>query len=400
MRALAVYLCLVATAAPAFAQEQPDLTREFQAGIDAYRLGHYDEARAHLEKARDIDPRLPGPYRFLAAMWHAQGKWDECIKNAQKALELNSKSSEAADTRKLHEECRRSAGRAPFQGDLADSAAVAVTTNVVGATVQINSLSYGATPLAPRPITPGELEVSIEKPGWKTQTVRVNAIAGIVTDVIVDLEADPNAKTNIQVETHEVPKIGWLMWPNAQATVIVDGKQTPPSERVELQPGTHTIELQAPGKDPWRRRFRITAGQRTTVEPTFVDSAGREASESRGLYIVAGSAVFFVAGFVTAMESHDALADANEIVRIEKARNPAAPLEDVAPIRTRAELEDATDRAKRFALISDVSYGIGIVGVGIGAYFLYKGARESHDPPPFALAPTHGGLFVAKELAW
>jgi hypothetical protein len=400
MRGLALTLCLVAAAAPAFAQEQPDLTREFQAGIDAYRLGQYDEARTHLEKARDIDPRLPGPYRFLAAMWHAQGKWDECIKNAHKALELNSKSSEAADTRKLHEECRRSAGRAPFQGDLEDSAAVAVTTNVVGATVQINSLAYGATPLAPRPITPGELEVTIEKTGWKSKTVKVNAIAGIVTDVIVDLEADQNAQTNIQVETHEVSKIGWLMWPKAEATVIVDGKQTPPVERVELQPGTHTVELQAPGKDPWRRRFRITAGQRTTVEPTFIDSAGREVSESRGLYIVAGSGVFLVAGFVTAMESHDALADANDIVRIEKARNPAAPLEDIAPIRTRADLADATDRANRFALISNISYGIGIAGVGIGAYFLYKGARESHDPPPFALAPTHGGLFVAKELAW
>lgn len=397
MRGLALALCLVA--APAFAQEQPDLTKEFQAGIDAYRLGHYDEARTHLEKARDIDPRLPGPYRFLAALGHAQGKWDDCIKNAQKALELNAKSSEAADTRKLHEECRRSAGRAAFQGDLEDSAAVAVTTNVVGATVQINSLSYGATPLAPRPITPGELEVSIEKPGWKPKTVKINAIAGIVTDVIVDLEADPTAQANIQVETQEVPKIGWLIFPKGDHTVLVDGKQTPPTERVELKPGTHTIELQAQGKDPWRRRFRITAGQKTTVQPAFVDSAERESSETRGLWVVGGSGVFLAAGFITAMESRDAANEARDIVRIERARTSSTPT-DLAPIRTRADLADARDRASRFALISDISYGIGLVGVGVGAYFLYQGARESHDPPPFALAPTHGGVFVAKELAW
>lgn len=396
MRGLALLLCLVSV--PALAQE-PDLTKEFQAGIDAYRLGHYDEARVHLEKARDIDPRLPGPYRFLAAMWHAQGKWDDCVKNAAKAIEVNPKSSEVADTRKLHEECRRSAGRPPFQGDLGDSAAIAVITNVVGATVQINSLAYGATPLAPRPITPGELEVTIEKAGWKPQTVKVNAMAGIVTDVILDLEADPNAQTNIKVETTEVPKIGWLIWPKGEQTVLVDGKQTPPAERIELQPGTHTIEVQAPGKDPWRRRFRVTAGQKTIVQPTLIDRADREAWESRGLYIVGGSAIFFVAGFVTAMESRDAADEARDIVRIEKARTSTTPT-DLVPIRTRADLADARDRASRFALISDISYGLGIVGVGVGAYYLYKGARESHDPPPFALAPTHGGLFVAKEVAW
>lgn len=396
MRGLALLLCFVSV--PALAQEA-DLTKEFQAGTDAYRLGHYDEARAHLEKARDLDPRLPGPYRWLAAVSQAQGKWDDCTKNAQKALEVNPKSTETADTRKLHEECRRSAGRPPSQGDLGDSAAVAVITNVVGATVQINSLAYGATPLAPRPITPGELEVTIEKLGWKSKTVTVNAIAGIVTDVIVDLEADPNAQSKIQVEAHEVPKIGWLIWPKGEPNVIVDGKQTPPVERVELQPGTHTIELQSPGKDPWRRRFRITAGQKTIVSPTFVDSAERESSETRGLYIVGASALFFVGGFVTAMESRDAADEARDIVRIERARTSSTPT-DLAPIRTRADLADARDRASKFALISDISYGIGLVGVGVGAYYLYKGARESHDPPPFALAPTHGGVFVAKELAW
>jgi len=85
MRSLALACLLVAATAHA---QNADLTKEFQAGIDAFRLGKYDEARAHLEKARDVDPKLPGPYRFLAAVAQAQGKWDDCIANARKALEL------------------------------------------------------------------------------------------------------------------------------------------------------------------------------------------------------------------------------------------------------------------------------------------------------------------------
>src|SRR5688500_9496063 len=177
----------VASAQPA------GVTKECQARVDWFWLGKYDEARAHLEKARDADPKLPGPYRFLAAVGQAQSNWDDCITNAHKAIALNPASSEAADTRKLYETCRVSAGRPPYRQDLGDSAAIAVTTNVPGATVKINGLTYGGTPLAPRPIAAGSLDIEIEKSGWKPAKRTVDAPTGIVTDVIVDLEADPNA---------------------------------------------------------------------------------------------------------------------------------------------------------------------------------------------------------------
>ena len=41
------------------------------AGVDAYRLGKYEQARNHLEKARDLDQKLTGPHRFLTEV--AQG---------------------------------------------------------------------------------------------------------------------------------------------------------------------------------------------------------------------------------------------------------------------------------------------------------------------------------------
>jgi tetratricopeptide (TPR) repeat protein len=164
------------------------LTREFQAGVDAYRLGKYDDARAHLEKAQAIDPKLPGPHRFLAAVAQAQHRWADCIAETRRALQLNPQSQEIAETRKLHDSCRDSDGRAPYQGALGESAAIAVTANAVGATVRIGGLRYGGTPVAPRLIKPGVLRVDIEKTGWKPAHVTIEALPAVVTDIIVELE--------------------------------------------------------------------------------------------------------------------------------------------------------------------------------------------------------------------
>lgn len=392
-------LALLVVARTAYAQPAPQLTGEFQAGVDAFRLGKFDEARTHLEAARAIDPKLPGPHRFLAAVAQAQGRWDDCITSARTAIELNPRSSEIGDTLKLHDDCRASAGRAPYRGDLADSAAVAVTTNVPGATVKINGLTYGGTPLAPRPITAGTLDIEITKPGWKPATRSVNALAGIVTDVAVDLEADATAQgSELTPEEHAKKKrrLG-IIAPGA--TILIDDK--PPAD--EISAGTHVVDVRAPGRDPWRRRVRIDAQSRT-ITPQLVVTEECEARERRGLYILGASGAILVGGFVTSMLSRDAMAEARDIIRIKRSRDPLRPLSetsDIAPVRTRADVDDATARASRWALISNITYGVGLATAGVGAYFLYKGARERNDgPPPFAIAPLHGGAFIAKEIAW
>jgi hypothetical protein len=390
---------LVLLASVASAQPAPDLTKEFQAGVDAYRLGHFDEARTHLEKARELDPKLPGPHRFLAAVAQAQGRWKDCLDEARTALTLNPRSSEAPETRKLHAECRTGAGKESYVGELGDSAAVAVSTNVPGATVKIGGLTYGGTPLAPRPISPGTLDIELDKPGWKPAKVSVDALAGIVTDVDVDLEPDPNSKANPELTSKpvEVPKIGWIVAPVGD--VRIDGK--PGHGEVELPPGEHTIELRVPDKDLWRRRVRLSAGQKIELHPELVDTAAREHDEHLGMALIGGGGALLAAGFVTALMSEHASADAREIVRVETARDPSNPGYDLEPMHTRADLDAARDRAHSYALISDISFGAALVTAGIGAYFLYKGEAERTDvPPPFAIAPTQGGAFVAKELRW
>jgi len=175
------------------AAESATFTREYQAGVDAFRLGKLDVARAHLEKARALAPKLPGPSRFLAAVAHAQERWADCIEAARLALAQNPRSSEAADTRKLHDRCREAAGRPAYRGDLGERAAIAVTTSVPGAAVRIGGLGYGATPVAPRPIEPGTLAVELAKPGFRPVRTSALALPGIVTVVAVELAPEPPA---------------------------------------------------------------------------------------------------------------------------------------------------------------------------------------------------------------
>lgn len=197
MRKLVVVLaCIPLTA---LAAPSSTVTRTFQAGVDAYRLGKYDDARTQLEKAAALDPKLPGPHRFLAAVAQAQQRWPDCIAAARRALLLNPQSSEAGETRKLHDTCRSRDGRPAFRGELGDSAAIAVTATangagVNGATVKIAGLRYGGTPVDPRIIKPGAIQLDVEKVGFKPAHVAVDAVPGIVTDVEVTLEPAEAAK--------------------------------------------------------------------------------------------------------------------------------------------------------------------------------------------------------------
>lgn len=180
---------LAAPAALAAPAVRAVLTNEFQAGVDAYRLGKYDEARAHLAKAQVMDPKLPGPHRFLAAVARAQRRWSDCIAETRRALQLNPHSQELAETRKLHDDCRAADGRPAYGSELAEGAAIAVTANVAGATVRIGGLRYGGTPVEPRLIKPGALELDIDKQGYKPMHLTVDVLPGIVTDVAIELEA-------------------------------------------------------------------------------------------------------------------------------------------------------------------------------------------------------------------
>jgi hypothetical protein len=395
-------VALAMFAGVANAQPSPEVTHEFSAGVDAFRLGKYDEARAHLEKAKLLDPKLAGPNRFLAAVAHAQGRWAECIAAARTALALNPVSQELADTRKLHDDCRTAAGRTPYRAELGDSAAIAVTSNVAGATVKIGGLTYGGTPIAPRVITAGKLAIDIDKAGWKPLHLEIDALPGIVTDVVAELEPDPSAQ-HIDIVKRVDPKTnGWLVIPPSSGRLRVDGREiSSTKDPIALEPGTHVVELDVERSDPWRRRVRINAGQKTPVAPVFVATSERESKERTGYLLLGGGAAIGAFGFAAFLISTHAADDAREILRVESKRTTPID-ESLEPLHTRADFEDARSRATRWATISNLAYGAALVTAGVGAYYIYRGGKARSDvPPPYAIAPlTGGGAMVTKAVTW
>lgn len=388
---------LVTLTAVAHAQA-PEVTREFQAGVDAFRLGKYDEARAHLEKARQLDPTLAGPNRFLAAVAQAQQRWADCIEAARQALELNPRSSELADTRKLHDECRTASGKPPYRDPLGESAAVAVTANVAGAKVVINGLTYGGTPIAPRPIAPGPLAIDVEKAGWLPKHVELDGLPGIVTDVAIELDPDPKAQATTELAPiAAAPRTTGTL--TARGTLLVDG--APATSPAELAAGTHIVEIRKPGFDPWRRRIQMAAHHHVELMPRMVETKPREQRERLGLWLVAYGGAFAAFGFTSFVVSRRAAGEARDILRVETARPPGPIDASVEPVRTRTDFDAARDRATRWAVISNISYAAAIATTGVGGYLLYKNAKQRTDTtPPFALAPVHGGAAVTLERAW
>ena len=228
---LGAVLAIAAISAPASAQ--PALSKQFlaayEAGQDAFNLGQYDEARQQFERARDFEPDLPGPYRFLALVAQAQERWQDCLDAARAAIDKKPDSPRVPEVSAVHAGCRASDGRAPFVGEFGTGGAVAVTTNAAGASVRLNGLKYGAAPLAPRAFAVGALEVSVAAKGSLNGTVQAKVLAGLVTDVHVELSPDPAAAKETAaspVETAEEIDVGWLTLSTpgvAERAISLDG---------------------------------------------------------------------------------------------------------------------------------------------------------------------------------
>lgn len=266
-------LCLLVVASvvsPVHAQPSSRLAREFQEGVDAYRLGEYAEARAHLETARQLDPKLPGPHRFLAAVALAEKRYDDCLVSAAQALKVAPESRELVDTRKLHDDCRAGAGRAPFNGKYGEGGAIAVTATFdggsVGAAVVIDGKTSGSTPLYPRAIPSGAHQIKVTKSGAKDLTLTVEVLPGVVTDVVADLRSATAVEGFLELPAALVSATG-----AAAVTITIDDKPVAPVARHAVAPGKHTVVVRR-GKQTWSRTVDVVVDKTHKLAPTFKGS--------------------------------------------------------------------------------------------------------------------------------
>jgi hypothetical protein len=405
MRTLAASVVLVVLCATALAQKiHPDFQKEYDAGVDAYRLGHYDEARTHLEAAKALEPTLPGPWRFLAAVAQAEGKWPECVESAREAIRLNPQSREIAATREVHDKCREGWGKPAYTGDYDDgTGAISVTADQAGAAVEINGLAYGATPTPPRTLAIGEVEVTVSKAGFVKASRKVLVLPAIVTDVDVALEVDPDA-VKVDIKPPVEVTAGWLVvetgTPGAEIRIDGEMKQVDAQGRYQLEGGSHEVEIRAPAHEPQLHTVRVSRGQLVTVRADLRAEATVAGLNRKGYYGVGAGVGLLVVGGVAAILSNRAGDRARDWAELERGRPTGVDTEDLAPIHTRAEIEDEVATQERFALISNIAYGVGVVAIGVGAYFLVKGRPRGERRVKVAPMVSSSGGGLLGEVRW
>jgi hypothetical protein len=370
---LVVGLLCVASSARA-QQPSKQFLDEYQKGIDAYRLGKFDEAKQHLE----------GPWRFLGAIAQAEQRFGDCVASTREAIRLNPTSSEIDATKKVHDECRASWGKPDFAGPYdVGQGAISINSDPAGAAIELSGLAYGATPIAPRTLAVGPVDITLTKTGYLPKTMTIEILPGVVTDVDVTLEEDPNVKG--QGGIGEAPPeitTGWIKVETTvpSAIIEIDGKQLEldAQGRYLVEQGEHAVEVRAQGHEAQSRRVRVTKGQMVTVRADLRSAAVVSRTKKIGGIAIGTGAGLVAVGAVTAVLSLRAQDKARDWANIERSRpNPmTVPLDEstaIQPLHTREDIAKKQDDAKRFALISHISYGAAAVAIGVGAYFLIKG---------------------------
>lgn len=137
---------------------------------------------------------------------------------------------------------------------------VAVSSDVVGATVRLDGRVLGTTPL------PGPLRVNAGAPA----TLIVEKEGFFPFQRVATLQGGAVETFDAKLTSKQSAGIVTIRSPNAGARIAVDGKPegTVPSDIV-MTPGSHQLELSLGGYRPARNTVAVAAGERMTVDLTL-----------------------------------------------------------------------------------------------------------------------------------
>lgn len=411
--ALAVALA-VALGGQAYGQDAFD--KLWDEAVILYHKGEYDKARQAFERLRDLRPDIPGPYRYLGRIAKVQKRWQDCIENATIAVRLKPDSPQAPAVRADLDACRQALNRPAYPGQIPDKqGGLVVITNVEGASVSVDGIKKGATPLDPFPVNPGRRKVRVERKGYLPVAVEVDVVETIVVDLEVTLEVDPEAGLDERIEGPQDAddiKVGWIIVSAnvVGASVRLDG-QTPsvrPDGSIETTPGVHTLEVEAPRHEPWRRRIKVARGQKRTVKVALKASELRRSERTKAWLSFGVAAAAGASGIVFGLLENQAYETARDWAELERQRPPMSNVPSTLPegrVRTWEEIEAKRDEGERHGLIANVSFGVAAVALGVSIYYFIQ-ERPAERPGyelPMAIAPQPGGgagVVFTRELDW
>jgi PEGA domain/Tetratricopeptide repeat len=379
---LSMVICAVFTiiTSPALAQPgssapPPEARERFGRGIDLYDQGDYGGALAEFKRAYELAPYSVILYN-LGLTYAALGRPVEAADALDKVLA--NPGSLSAD--------RVSKAKAMRAEQAARIAEVTITSNVDGASIEIDGVVVAKTPLAaPLKIKGGPRRIGAVLTGHVPQRKEIDIAAGSRAEVRFDLIPTDARLAHLTVKT-KLPG----------ATVVVDGETvgtTPLASSITLLPGSRRIELRRPGYITGRND--LTLGDGATAEVSFDleedPAALRAEGGSLRLDIAESQAVITIDGkprgvYLAALE----LAPGAHRLRVE--RGGFMPVErDViiqprTPTTLRIELEPTAETRSAYVSKASTFRTLGLIGTiggaviaGAGGVFLGINAGEKDE---------------------
>jgi len=204
-----------------------------------------------------------------------------------------------------------------------------------------------------------------------------------------DLDVVRVAKEHTSTLAERIPQLTLTPSDHASSSseVKVDGNPISSSELgkpIALDPGTHDVSASAPGAVPFQTQVTLAERARLSIvvpldpkgaaevpapptHPAHDSSASLRKTE--GWIAVGIGAAFLVgAGVTLALRQSD-------ISKLED----ACP-NDACPRSREGELSSVHSRAKAEGPIAAVLAGVGLIGVGVGTYFLLSTPHANHPP--------------------
>ncbi len=220
--------------------------------------------------------------------------------------------------------------------------------------------------------------------GVEPGSYTVELIAGDLT-TLKTVQVTPGDPTLLHIELAGALSVRSV----TPAEVLISGQPmgSTPLQSAALEPGTHDLEVRAPGHHPWRTEVEIVAGRHleldASLEPVPAGFPDRlepylrhSLAGAAGLSLLAGGVYWGLAA--EDIDTFDAKLAAYE------AEDESS--ERAAELREEADAADTSARTKRAAAFTLISLGTLLGGV---AAWLYVRAE---DQPASSLAPAPGGL--------
>jgi hypothetical protein len=220
----------------------------------------------------------------------------------------------------------------------------------------------GAEP--PETVPPGPHTVVAKLDGYVTRTEIFRAEAGAPVTVELTLEAVPPSRARVRVAD-----------PPPGAILYVDGIERSADAAVEVAPGQHTVEVQVPGApERFGRTADLTGGSEAIVRLP-------ERRPRVKAWISAGVAVAGVtSGAIFGLRALDEM----------QSYDNRAPMPGV--VQNDATQRATADRGNRDALISDVSFAVGVAALGLSIYWF---RTEGEVTGGMEVRPFAGGAEVS-----